>query len=133
MKGFPDRETVDALRREYPKGTRVILEHMDDPQAPPVGTLGTVTGVDDAGNLIMRWDNGSGLNVAYGEDRVARMAMTEMVFSQLMEIRDSGITNMFDLDMVQRLAYEKGYYELVCYIEDHKKAYIHFIMTGREE
>ena len=133
MKGFPDRETVDRLRKEYPEGTRVILERMDDPQAPPVGTMGTVLRVDDAGNLIMRWDNGSGLNVAYGEDRVARMAMTEKAFRQLMEIRDSGITNMFDLDMVQRLAYEKGYYELVTYIEENKKAYIHFIMTGREE
>ena len=113
MKGFPDRETVDRLRKEYPEGTRVILEHMDDPQAPPVGTGGTVLRVDDAGNLIMRWDNGSGLNVAYGEDRVARMAMTEKIFRQLMGIRDSGLTNMFDLDMVQRMAYDRGYHELV--------------------
>ena len=130
--GFPDRETVERLRREYPKGTRVILEHMDDPQAPPVGTMGTVCRVDDAGNLIMRWDNGSGLNVAYGEGRVARMVMTEKVFRQLLEIRDSGLTNMFDLDMVQRLAYDRCFFELVCYIQENKKAYIHFIMTGRE-
>ena len=69
---FPSREIVERLRQEYPKGTRVKLEVMDDPQAPPIGTLGTVTGVDDTGSLMMKWDNGSGLNVVYGEDRVSK-------------------------------------------------------------
>jgi hypothetical protein len=41
---------------------------MDDPQAPPVGTKGTVLGVDDVGSILVAWDNGSGLNVAFGED-----------------------------------------------------------------
>ena len=45
---------------------------MDDPQAPPVGTEGTVTGVDDTGSLLVDWDNGSGLNVVYGEDIVIK-------------------------------------------------------------
>ena len=49
------------------------LVRMDDPQAPPIGTLGTVLGVDDAGSLLMRWDNGSGLNVVYGEDIVRKV------------------------------------------------------------
>ena len=65
---FPSKETVDLLRSRYPKGTRVELLRMDDPQAPPIGTKGTVQGVDDAGNIIVAWDNGSGLNVVYGED-----------------------------------------------------------------
>lgn len=65
---FPNKETVDRIRREYPAGTRVELVRMDDPQAPPVGTKGTVLGVDDTGSLLMRWDNGCGLNVVYGED-----------------------------------------------------------------
>ena len=51
---FPDRKTVELLRKEYPAGTRVILEEMDDVQAPPVGTMGTVIGVDDAGDLLMQ-------------------------------------------------------------------------------
>ena len=42
---------------------------MDDPQAPPIGTRGTVIGVDDIGSIMVDWDNGSGLSVAYGEDR----------------------------------------------------------------
>ena len=67
---FPPKETVERLRRVYPKGTRVELVRMDDVQAPPIGTRGTVLGVDDTGSLLMRWDNGSSLNVVYGEDEV---------------------------------------------------------------
>ena len=65
---FPNKETVDRIRREYPVGTRVVLVKMEDAQAPPIGTEGTVGGVDDTGSLLMHWDNGSGLNVVYGED-----------------------------------------------------------------
>ncbi len=69
---FPRREIVEELRREYPVGARVELVKMDDAQAPPVGTLGTVTGVDDTGSIMMDWDNGSRLNVVYGEDVVRK-------------------------------------------------------------
>ena len=69
---FPSREIVESIRREYPAGTRVELVQMDDVQAPPAGTKGTVKGVDDTGSLLMRWDNGSGLNVVYGEDIVRK-------------------------------------------------------------
>lgn len=69
---FPNKETVDRIRREYPAGTRVVLVKMDDAQAPTPGTEGTVLGVDDTGSLLMRWDNGSGLNVVYGEDIVRK-------------------------------------------------------------
>ena len=57
-----------ALRERYPKGTRVELVQMDDSQAPPVGTMGTVRGVDDMGSIMVAWDNGCGLSVAYGAD-----------------------------------------------------------------
>lgn len=62
------KEELQALRVRFPKGTRVELVQMDDPQAPPIGTKGTVIGVDAIGSIMVRWDNGSGLNVAYGED-----------------------------------------------------------------
>lgn len=65
---FPSKETVERIRKEYPVGTRVELVQMDDPQAPPVGTKGTVRGVDDIGSIMVAWDNGCGLSVAYGED-----------------------------------------------------------------
>ena len=67
---FPNKEIVDSLRNQYPAGTRVELVKMDDVQAPPAGTRGTVLGVDDTGSLLMKWDNGCGLNVIYGEDIV---------------------------------------------------------------
>lgn len=70
---FPNKETVERIRRMYPAGTRVELLAMDDVQAPPVGTLGTVLGVDDTASLIMRWDNGSGLNVVWQQDRVRKV------------------------------------------------------------
>lgn len=70
---FPNRETVRRVREQYPAGTRVELVRMDDVQAPPAGTRGTVLGVDDTGSLLMRWDNGSGLNVVYGEDTVRKV------------------------------------------------------------
>ena len=62
------KETLRALRDRYPKGTRVEVVQMDDAQAPPVGTKGTVRGVDDMGSIMVAWDNGCGLNVVYGVD-----------------------------------------------------------------
>lgn len=70
---FPSKEVVERLRREYPVGTKVRLVKMDDAFAPPVGTIGVVEGLDDTGSLMMRWSNGSGLNVVYGEDIVAKI------------------------------------------------------------
>ncbi len=70
---FPNRETVERVRRQYPVGTRVELVQMDDFQAPPIGTKGTVEGVDDTAALLVAWDNGSHLNVIYGEDVVRKI------------------------------------------------------------
>lgn len=70
---FPNKEIVESIRREYPAGTRIELLEMDDIQAPPIGTHGTVTEVDDTGSLLVRWDTGSGLNVLYGVDRVRKV------------------------------------------------------------
>lgn len=65
---IPSREIVNQLRNEYPAGTRIKLTSMDDAQAPPVGTLGTVQGVDDMGSIMVHWDNGSTLSLVYGVD-----------------------------------------------------------------
>ncbi len=70
---FPNRETVERVRREYPAGTRVELVRMDDCQAPPAGTEGVVTGVDDTASILVRWSNGSRLNVIFGVDEVRRV------------------------------------------------------------
>lgn len=65
---FPSREIVHQVRAEYPAGTRVELVRMDDFQAPPIGTKGTVIGVDDTASIMVAWDNGSNLHVIYVED-----------------------------------------------------------------
>ena len=89
---FPSKETVERIRKEYPVGARVELVQMNDPQAPPVGTKGTVRGVDD---------------------------------------RKRGFTNMFDVPMVQYIANEMHFYELVIFLEEHRSDYVHFILTGK--
>ena len=58
--------------------------------------------------------------------------MTEKIREQILAIRDTGLTNMFDINMVQRLAYEYDFVELVTWLEDHRKEYARFIMTGEE-
>ncbi len=68
MNRFPSRETVERVRRSYPAGARVELIHMDDVQAPPAGTRGTVYAVDDTASIMVAWDNGCGLSVVFGED-----------------------------------------------------------------
>ena len=65
---FIKREIVDRLRKQYPAGTRVELIRMEDEQAPPIGTRGTVVGVDDMGSIMVAWDSGGSLSVLYGED-----------------------------------------------------------------
>ena len=62
------KEALQVLRAQFPKGTRVELLKMDDPQAPPIGTYGTVLGVDDIGSILVSWDSGGSLNIVYGED-----------------------------------------------------------------
>lgn len=69
---FPSRETVERIRKQYPVGCRVELLRMDDVQAPPIGTKGTVRYVDDLGSLGVAWDNGSSLQVVCGEDLCRR-------------------------------------------------------------
>lgn len=70
---FPDKKTIEHIRLQYPAGCRVELIRMDDIQAPPEGTKGTVTGVDDAGSVMVKWDNGSRLNVVYGQDIIRKI------------------------------------------------------------
>ena len=64
---------LESLRQQFPVGARVVLEKMEDEQAPPIGTKGTVRGVDDIGSIMVDWDNGSTLHVVYGEDICKRL------------------------------------------------------------
>ncbi len=56
--------------------------------------------------------------------------MTERIREQILEIRATGETNMFDLPVVQRMAFERNYFELVVFLEEHPKEYVRFILYG---
>ncbi len=64
-----EKNKLRKMREIYKNGTRVELEFMDDKYAPPSGTRGTITGVDDAENIHVKWDNGSGLSLIEGVDK----------------------------------------------------------------
>ena len=58
--------------------------------------------------------------------------MNETIREQILAIRDTGLTNMFDVHMVQRLAFDRNYFELVNFLEEHRKEYVRFILYGDE-
>lgn len=64
-----NQRLLNMLKHKYKFGTRIELVQMDDPQAPPVGTHGTVFGVDSLGSIMVDWDNGSTLSIIYGVDQ----------------------------------------------------------------
>lgn len=130
---FPSRAQVAKIKTKYPKGTRVQLIKMNDPQAPPVGTKGIVQGVDDIGSILVQWESDSRLSLIVGEDEFRVLRENEMnakVKEQILAIRDSGETNMFNTQMVQYIANRENYFELVIFIEEHQGEYVHFILTG---
>lgn len=117
---FPSKEIVDRLREEYPIGTRVELVRMDDFQAPPIGTKGTVRGVDDAGSIMVRWDTGSGLSIAYGEDQCKKLATVKTICygeEQVWDCRSDATTHfiraMAMSEGSERERYTKIYMELM--------------------
>ncbi|MDD2267948.1 MAG: DUF5049 domain-containing protein [Eubacteriales bacterium] len=58
--------------------------------------------------------------------------MDNKVKEQILAIRDTGLTNMLDLNTVQRMAYERNFFELVVFLEEHRIKYIRFILKGKE-
>ena len=92
---FPSREIVEKVRLDYPAGTRVELVRMDDIQAPPIGTRGTVKGVDDTASIMVAWDNGSGLNVVYGEDVCRKLKTVKTQFLETRKFQINEIARIF--------------------------------------
>ena len=56
--------------------------------------------------------------------------MTDKVRKQILAIRDTGLTNMFDVNTVQRIANDMVFCELVVYLEENRNEYARFILTG---
>lgn len=87
MNNFLSREQVARIRQEYPPGTRVELMNMpDDPHSIPPGTRGEVKAVDDAGQLIVKWNNGRSLSLIPGVDSFRKLTQQEIAREQTMEI-----------------------------------------------
>ena len=63
------KRKIIRLKEKFPKNTRLKLISMDDIQAPPSGTFGTVVGIDDIGIILVKWDNGSTLSLIPEEDK----------------------------------------------------------------
>lgn len=59
--------------------------------------------------------------------------MTDKIKEQIIAIRDTGLTNMFDVNAVQRIAGEMEFYELVIFLEEEKAKYVKFILSGEED
>ena len=73
------RRSAERMKETYPPGTRIQLDHMEDPWAPvPPGTRGTVAYVDDIGQIGMKWDNGRSLSLVPGEDSFRKLTDAEL-------------------------------------------------------
>ena len=64
---------ADFIRKMYPVGCKVVLHYMDDPQAPPSGTIGEVVFVDSMGTIHVAWETGSSLGLVYGVDSFSKV------------------------------------------------------------
>ena len=70
---------AERYKQSYPPGTRVMLLNMNDPYSPvESGMRGTVQGVDDAGQILMKWDTGRSLSIIPGEDSFRRLTEEEI-------------------------------------------------------
>ena len=135
MNNFISKAALEARRARYKKGARVELVSMTDPYTKlKPGDMGTVDFVDDTGTVFIIWDSGSHLGAVFGEDEIRLLPspINNTVRSQILAVRTTGKTNMFDTNAVQRIAFDHGFYELVNFIKTDRKAYVAFILTGEE-
>ena len=72
-----EKLSVAMIKARYLPGMQIRLIEMDDKQAPPAGTLGTVTCVDDVGTVHMKWENGSSLGLIPNVDRFQVIGMAD--------------------------------------------------------
>ena len=129
------RKEVEVLRKRYPKGTRVELVSLEDPYARiPEGTKGTVDAVDDIGTIHVRWDNGSRLGVVPGVDTIRKVnEISGLLKEQILQVRDTGLVNMFDIKGVRQIAEAMEFTELVRFLDEDRKGYAEFILYGGKQ
>lgn len=132
---FPSKEFVESIRKQYPVGCRVELLRMEDIQAPTVGKKApcdmSMTSVPSVlrgtTEAPSKWYTAK----IYAESWRMKI-MDKKVKEQILAVRDTGLTNMFDTRAVQRIAFDTDFFELVAFLEEHKDKYVRFILTGEE-
>ena len=83
---FMTEKQVERIRNQYQPGTRLCCDGMpDDPRPIESGTIGTVVGVDDAGQIMMKWDTGRSLSLIPGVDSFHTVEQTEELTEDLDE------------------------------------------------
>lgn len=86
---MPEKEVI-KLKQEYPHGTRIVLNYMDDKWAVPPGTRGTVDHVDDAGQVHPIWDNGRTLAIVPEIDSFRKLTEQELREEQQLKEQEQG-------------------------------------------
>lgn len=99
-------DEIKRVKEKYLPGMRIRLVKMDDIQAPPIGTEGTIQGVDDIGSIMVIWDTGSSLNVVLGEDIIEMVDKEKTIYTAYSEEADMTFI-MEDVDGFTRVA---GFY-----------------------
>ena len=134
MGNIISKAALEARRARYQPGCRVELVSMTDPYTDlKPGDRGEITSVDAIGTVFVNWDSGSKLGVAYGADEIKLLppTMPDEVREQILKLRTlPDCPNMFDVNAVQRLAFDNGMYAAVDWIENNRKSYSNFIFTG---
>ena len=100
---MPTQKQLEAMREMYPEGTAVKLLAMDDKFAPPVGTLGLVTHVDDIGQIHVNWQNGSSLALIPDADSFCNVNAIKIICygkTQLWEDRIAAMQEYYEGAMV---------------------------------
>ena len=118
---IPSENELDRIRREYPVGTIIELISMPDKFAPPKGTLGEIEGVDDLGDILVRWQTGSSLKVILSEDRIRKVNRAITIcyghreyWRSRKEAADYFLEGISASDGSECERYSKIYAELIC-------------------
>ena len=116
-----NEKELERIRREYPLGVIIELIEMSDKFAPPAGKLGEVEGVDDLGDILVRWQSGSNLKVILSEDRIRKVngAITicyghREYWRSRKEDADYFLEGISASDGSECERYSKIYVELIC-------------------